>query len=219
MAEKADQDAMKPDVRIHLFVFCLSLAASVTSMVALFLPNLGQAMGSTFALLGCALYNLQFTPAVGAHLLCTLFAITGDFLLIPRNGDLSRLNFFGAFFVIVQGFAYFAYATQEDVKARDAGPLHINYAVGGLLFVFVDAYNSEYWAGDWGVSRRQGAWCAFCFMRGYDVLVYTKQRSRGRAVFWFGCLGRVACLIVALTAQAWTQAIVLGAVSVMDVLF
>ena len=165
-------------------------------------------------LLGCALYNLQRVPAVGAHLVATLCAIVADFLLIPRNGDLSRLNFFGALFLILQGFMYAAYATLDEVKARDAGPLGINYALGGLGIVVIDVYNSEYWADEWAVSRRQGAWCAFCFMRGYDALVAVKAPSKW--VLGWGFLGRVLCLIVCLTSQAWTQAIALVTISAVD---
>lgn len=201
----------------QVLVFGLCVSSSVMTFVSLFLPNLGQAMGTTMHLLGCSLYGLQYVPAVGAHMVATMCSIVGNFLLIPRNGDLSRLNFFGVFFLIVQGFMYSGYATIPEIKHRNAGPLGLNYALGNMLMVFVDAYNSEYWVGGWGISRRQGAWCAFCFMRGYDVLIRTKNPSTW--VFAYGVIGRVLCLAVMLVSQAWTQAIVAGIITLVDFLF
>src|SRR6478736_430393 len=134
-----------------MIVLILCLASVAVSFAALFLPAVGQAMGTSFLLFGCAVYGEMHEQAVSAHVYLTMMCVLANFLLIPRNGDFARLNFFGVVFILFQGYYYFWMS-----PGKKSNRLFWPFLVGSFLAVFIDVWNSAYWADSAWVSRRQG---------------------------------------------------------------
>ncbi len=172
-------------------------------------------MGTSFLLFGSALFGELYSPAVSAHVYTTLMCVLANFLIIPRNGDFSRLNFFGVVFVMFQGYWYFW--MYPGKKSSEVGRLFWTFLLGGLIAVFIDVWNSAYWAVDdptW-VSRRQGAWCVFNFVRGYGGLVTIKEPNKNVAIAAFSV--QLVALVISLAATAWSQSVAMVAIGALDV--